>query len=86
MSAYLGGLPKLPMFDAHGNFTPSWQGWFSQAQTILTDCSNSGPTTARPTQTQYVGKKFFDTTLGIPIWMKTPGSSPVWVNASGVPV
>jgi hypothetical protein len=78
------------MFVTLGNaivkFTSEWAGWFSTAQRILTAASSSGPTTSRPTAGQFVGMPYFDTTLGIPVWLKTPGSSPVWVNASGAPV
>lgn len=86
MTSPLGGLPRPPLFDGAGNFTPAWAGWLNWAQIILSDASNAGTTAQRPTSNQYVGKPYFDTTLAIPIWLKTPGSSPVWVNASGSPV
>jgi len=66
--------------------SPPWAGWFSIAQQILQASSSSGPTSARPTTNLYVGQFWFDTTLGYPVWCKTPGSSPVWVNATGTPV
>ena len=90
MSSPLGGLPQPPMFvTLLGNivkFTSEWAGWFSTAQRILTAASSSGPTTSRPTQGQFVGMPYFDTTLGFTVWLKTPGTSPVWVNASGAAV
>lgn len=86
MSSPLGGQPRPPMFDGSGNFTAAWAGWFSIVQYILQDQSNSGPTTQRPTTNQYVGKTYFDTTLGKPIWIKTGGSPPTWVDATGAPV
>lgn len=87
MTSYIGGLPRPPMF-LRGllAFTAQWGGWFNNAQTILQDASNSGTTIQRPTTYQYVGKPYFDTTLGIPIWLKTPGAVPVWVNSAGAPV
>lgn len=88
MSSPLGGLPQppfTPAVDAY-RLTAPWGGWFSSVQRILTATSSSGPTSARPTQNLYVGQFWFDTTLGFPVWLKTPGSSPVWVNASGTPV
>ncbi len=84
MSSPLGGLPQLPMMLKE-RFTAAWAGWFSTAQNILTASSSSGATTARPTMNQYVGMPYFDTTLGKPIWLKTPGGSPVWVDATGTP-
>lgn len=88
MSNYIGGLPRAPieMGSKATAFNSPWAGWFSNAQTILADVSNSGPTTARPTAQLYVGKFYFDTTLGLPVWLKTPGATPVWVNASGAAV
>lgn len=84
MSSPLGGLPQLPMMLAE-RFTAAWGGWFSTAQNILTASSSSGVTAARPTTNQYIGMPFFDTTLGKPVWLKTPGASPVWVDATGTP-
>lgn len=87
----LGGLPLLPFteFKSPGDaerFTAQWAGWFSTAQIILQAASGSGATNARPTQGQFVGMPYFDTTLGIPIWLKTPGAVSVWVDATGAPV
>src|SRR5205807_1389590 len=81
MTSPLGGLPRLPI-----NETPPWAGWLSTAQAILQATSSSGPTTMRPTVNLYVGQFWFDTTLGYPVWVKTPGAIPVWVNAAGAPV
>lgn len=81
--AYIQGLPRPPIMQKDSaNFTPAWMGWLSQAQTILQDASASGATTDRPQTQLYVGKPYFDTTLGIPIWMKIPGTF-TWVNAAG---
>jgi len=85
MSNYIG-LPRPPLLQSPNFFTGAWAAWFSNAQVILADVSNSGPTSARPTSQLYVGKFYFDTTLGLPVWLKTPGSSPVWVNAAGTAV
>lgn len=89
MSSPLGGLPIPPMFvtlsERIVKFTSEWGGWFSTAQRILTAVSTSGPTSGRPTQGQFVGMPYFDTTLGKPIWLKTPGAVPVWVDATGTP-
>ena len=85
MSSPLGGLPRPPMF-AGDSFTPEWAGWLSIVQMILLAASSSGTTAQRPTQGQFVGMPYFDTTLGIPIWLLTPGAVPVWVDATGTPV
>lgn len=85
MSSFLQGQPRTPMFDKAGNFTPAWAGWLSQAQQILQDVSNSGTTAQRPTVILYVGKRYFDTTLGVPIFLKSVNPA-VWVNGVGTVV
>lgn len=82
----LGGLPRPPLEGPGGLFTTAWAAWLNVVQNVVRATSSSGPTTSRPTTNLYVGQFFFDTTLGIPVWVKTPGSSPVWVNATGNPV
>lgn len=42
----------------------------------------SGPTKFRPTEGLFIGRQFFDTTLGYPIWW----SGTKWVNSSGTGV
>jgi hypothetical protein len=85
MSSFLQGQPRVPMFDLAGNFTPPWAGWFSQAQAILFDIANSGTSAQRPTTLLYIGKPYFDTTLGVPIVLKSVSPS-VWVNGIGTVV
>jgi len=41
-----------------------------------------GTTADRPTLNLQIGQFYFDTTLGYPIWWKSPD----WVNASGIVV
>jgi len=53
----------------------TWTSWLE-----LT--SHSGITTNRPT-TVLVGRQYFDTTLGKPIWLKSAG---IWVDATGATV
>jgi hypothetical protein len=65
------------------HFTGPWASWFTTAQNILQAVSSSGTTAQRPTKNQFVGMPYFDTTLGIPVWLLTPGNAPVWVNATG---
>jgi hypothetical protein len=54
-------------------------------QQITFNVSRSGPTASRPTSTtpnRFVGMPFFDTDLGLPIFLKT-ASSNAWVKADG---
>lgn len=85
MTSPLGALPRLHMFQDPTHFTMPWASWFSTLQQIAQATSSSGPTTQRPTTNTYVGQFYFDTTLGKPIWVKTPGAAPGWVDATGAP-
>lgn len=58
-----------------------WANWFTKAQAILFASSQSGTTALRPTTALYVGRPYFDTTLGYPIWWD--GSQ--FVDATGTP-
>lgn len=56
-----------------------WQEFFSNVYTILFANTQSGPTSARPINRFWIGRRYFDTDLGIPIWY----NGTAWVNASG---
>lgn len=83
MSSPLGALPRPPMQDTPGHFTTEWAGWLTIVQMILQAASTAGTTAQRPTKNQFQGMPYFDTTLGKPVWLKTPGNAPVWVDATG---
>lgn len=59
-----------------------WSTWFTQVFQACFAIYQSGTTSERPTDNLWVGRPYFDTTLGYPIWYR--GS--VWVNSSGTPV
>lgn len=59
----------------------AWGAW----NRLYSETYNSGSTANRPTNVQ-VGFPYFDTTLGKPIWLKTAGATPVWVDSSGAVV
>lgn len=60
-----------------------WTDWFRKELYPQTSLDLGGGTTAqRPTTQLKVGSRYFDTTLGIPIWHD--GTN--WVNASGATV
>jgi len=80
-SPKLGGVPRAP-----GREDPVWGGWVDTVHGIAQDVSNSGTTAQRPTANQYIGKPYFDTTLGKPIWLSAMGSPPTWVDATGAVV
>ena len=57
-------------------------GWFSQAFAILFAVQQSGTTANRPTSRLWIGRTYFDTTLNLPIWVKTINPV-VWQDAAG---
>lgn len=59
--------------------------FFEQIFNLLSAMTQSGTTAQRPTTFLWVGRNYFDTTLGYPIWLKSVGPT-VWVNGSGSPV
>ena len=68
--------------DASGRASVPFLSWLSIVHTTVIAMRQSGVTTDRPTKLLWVGRPFFDTTLGKPIWYESPG----WVDATGTSV
>lgn len=68
--------------EIKGRLTPSWVQWLTKIRLYAGSVSESGTTANRPTTGLFVGRRYFDTTLGYPIWLKTV-SPVVWVDATG---
>lgn len=79
MSSPLGGQPRPPLDIS----APAWSGWFSILQKIAQATSSSGTTAQRPTTNLYIGQPWYDTTLGLPVWVHSLGPPIVWHNAAG---
>lgn len=73
---------KNPQGGESVNITKGWGNFFSQVFNICFASAQSGVTADRPMQTLYVGRIYFDTTLGKPIWYNGTG----WVDATGASV
>jgi hypothetical protein len=56
-----------------------WMRFFQAVFRICFAVSQSGTTAQRPTTELWVGRTYFDTTLGKPVWYEGPG----WVDATG---
>lgn len=56
-----------------------WQEFFGIMANLLFALTQSGTTAQRPVKGLWVGRTYFDVTLGIPIWYR----GTAWVNASG---
>lgn len=59
----------------------SWRNFFSAVFTVLTGLTQSGTTAQRPTSFLWVGRPYWDTTLGLVVFY----DGAVWVDAMGVP-
>ena len=63
----------------------SWMQWIGKIRLYAGSLSESGTTAGRPTANLWVGRMYFDTTLGQPIWLKTVSPAD-WVDATGASV
>ena len=61
---------------------PDWYNWMIAITDVANHVRASGITSKRPTTKLFVGRTFFDTTLGKPIWYD--GTN--WVDATGATV
>jgi hypothetical protein len=77
-------LPKSAPFDPTGNWTPEWAQWLTRSHRAILSVQQSGPTTDRPDQLLWVGRTYYDTTLGIPVWLHAINPI-VWHDATGTP-
>lgn len=75
---------NLPVADNTASWTTSWSNWFAQVRIICFAQQESGTTANRPTTSLYVGRRYFDTSLGAngkPIWVNKTATG--WVLADG---
>ena len=56
-----------------------WRAFFNAAWTICNSLTESGPTVQRPSTGLWVGRRYFDTDLGFPVWY----NGTTWVDATG---
>lgn len=71
--------PPNTAIDDGNVINTAWRSFFNSVFVILTALTQSGVTANRPVKLLWVGRVYFDTTLGLPIWYKGPG----WVKADG---
>lgn len=75
-------IPEGSPNDGRTGSASQWQSWFTWVTTGMNAVVNSGPTIARPVKLLWIGRTYFDTDLGIPIWY----DGTVWVDATGASV
>ncbi len=73
---------RSPIANSDGAVTQSWQTWFSEAARVLLANVESGTTANRPTKFLWIGRRYYDTTLGKPVYVASVGPV-VWKDASG---
>ena len=62
-----------------------WQEYFTNVYNAIQALQQSGTTAQRPTRGLWIGRQYFDTTLGYPIYLRSANPS-VWVSGSGAVV
>jgi hypothetical protein len=65
--------------------TPVWGSWVTRVHNAVSSLYQSGTTADRPTSLLWLGRVYFDTTLGYPVWVQSVRPT-VWVDAAGTPV
>ena len=74
-----------PIVDGAQMVTSPWQQLFSRWQALILAIPQSGATASRPTSGLWIGRQFFDTTLGKPVYVKSVKPT-VWVDGAGTVV
>lgn len=64
----------------------TWGQWTQRVHNISRAQIQSGTTALRPTSLLWIGRFYFDTTLGKPIWIKQVKPAVIWVDATGAAV
>jgi len=84
---------KDPVYMQFGSvrLTTGWQVFFSKIWQVVLASTLSGTTANRPTTFLWIGRSYFDTSLGAhgkPIWVASVSSSGVatWVDATSTVV
>ena len=82
MSSPVGNIPQGDFLNSmKTGITLGWQKFFSDASNYLQILTTSGTTANRPTKFLFIGRPYFDTSLGAhgkPIWYTSAG----WVDAT----
>ncbi len=71
--------------DANGKITYSWVEFTTEVYIGIKAAQTSGTTAQRPIKNLWIGRQYFDTTLGYSINLKSVKPN-VWVNGAEVAV
>lgn len=72
--------------DDKGELTPAYRAWLASVYRWLVPLGQFGTTAQRPTKNLYVGQPYYDTTLGLPVWVHQVSPSIIWHNGAGAAV
>jgi hypothetical protein len=67
----------------------AWVTWFTEVGNRIDTVGQAGDSSSRPTSGNFVGRCYFDSTLGYPIWVSAidgTTKAATWVSASGAEV
>ncbi len=78
-------LPDNSPIAGSERVTNSWLQWFSRVNAFVNAGQQSGATADRPTTGLWIGRMYYDTTLGYPVFVHSVGP-PVWHNGAGAVV
>ena len=68
--------------DEKQNISVPWSSWVQRVHNIALSAQQSGVTADRPTSLLWIGRRFFDTTIGKPVYLLSINPS-VWVDGAG---
>ena len=72
--------------DKDGYLILTYVQWIARMTTIGQAAQQSGTTANRPTSVLWIGRQYYDTTLGYPVFVHSVGPPVVWHNAAGAVV
>lgn len=78
-------LPSSTQFcdqDGKGQVQAGWLQWMQRTHNGAATLQQSGITADRPITLLWIGRFYFDTTIGKPIWLKSINPN-VWVDGAG---
>lgn len=74
-----------PFYTPDSPISTVWTRWMNKLWIVGGSVDNSGTTVQRPAKNLFIGRPYFDTDLGKPIWLKSANPS-VWVDSSGTSI
>ena len=70
---------QSPLSDQNNNVLSPWKAFFTDIFNVCVSVQSSGITANRPVKNMWIGKQYFDTTIGKPIYW----NGTIWVKADG---